>query len=81
MKNNSTLLNVQYKFKGEKNYITVSITEKQYVNLLEIPIIEECDILGTTSHQISDEEKAKFNERIKIACKESEITHTKYLLQ
>ena len=81
MNNDSTLLNVQYKFKGEKNYITVSITEKQYVNLLELPIVEECDILGTTNHKISDEEKAKFNERIKIACKENEMTHTKYLLQ
>ena len=81
MSNDSILLNVQYKFKGEKNYITVSITEKQYVNLLELPIVEECDILGTTTQKISDEEKAKFNERIKTACKESEMTHTKYLLQ
>ena len=81
MNNNSVLLNVQYKFKGEKNYVTVSITEKQYVNLLELPIIEECDIVGTTDHKISNEQKEKFNERIKIACKESEISHTKYLLQ
>ena len=81
MNNNSVLLNVQYKFKGEKNYVTVSITEKQYVNLLELPIIEECDIVGTTDHKISDDLKEKFNERIKIACKENEMSHTKYLLQ
>ena len=77
----SVLLEVRYKFQGDKKPITVSITEKQYVNLLEIPIIETCEIIGQTSQQVSSETKKAFNERIRLACKQNELTHTKYLIQ
>ena len=77
----SVLLEVRYKFKGDKKPITVSITEKQYVNLLEIPIIETCEIIGQTEHQVSPETKEAFNERIRDACKQNELSHTKYLIQ
>jgi len=77
----SLLLEVQYKFKGDKKPITVSVTEKQYVNLLELPIIERCDILGKAQQKIPLGIIEKFNERIKIACKQNELSHTKYLIQ
>ena len=77
----SLLLDVRYKLKGDKEPIIISITEKQYVNLLELPIIETCEIIGQTKKEISSESIEQFNERIKIACKENEISHTKYLIQ
>ena len=76
-----SLLEVRYKIKGDKTPIIVSITEKQYVNLLELPMIETCEILGQTKDIPSKELTEKFNERIKIACRENEISHTKYLIQ
>ena len=77
----SLLLEVKYKIKGDKKPVTISITEKQYVNLLELPIIETCEILGQTKETISPELIEKFNERIRLVRKENEISHTKYLIQ
>ena len=77
----SLLLDVRYKLKGDKAPITVSITEKQYVNLLELPVIETCEIIGQTKKEIPSQTIEKFNQRIKTACRENEISHTKYLIQ
>ncbi|HET6517117.1 MAG TPA: hypothetical protein VFG25_02735 [Nitrosopumilaceae archaeon] len=39
------LLKVRYRFQGETKFITIKITESQYQNLLDLPIIEECKIV------------------------------------
>ena len=39
------LIKVRYRFRGETNFVTIRITESQYQNLLDIPIIEECEIV------------------------------------
>ena len=74
------LVRVRYKFKNDRNFITITVTEQQYVNLLELPIIEKCEIFGLTSKPINEKEKENFNKRIRIACK-SDSSHTKYLLK
>ena len=73
------LVRVRYKFKNDRNFITITVTEQQYVNLLELPIIEKCEIIGPASKPINEKEKEEFNRRIRIACK-SDSSHTKYLL-
>lgn len=74
------LVRVRYKFKGDKDLITVSVTEEQYVNLLELPIIEKCEIIGAAFRQVTLKEKDEFNKKIRMAC-ESDQSHTKYLLK
>ena len=39
------LVKVRYRFLGETKFVTIRVTESQYQNLLEIPIIEECEIV------------------------------------
>ncbi len=73
------LVRVRYKFKNDRNFITINVTEQQYLNLLELPIIEKCEIIGHTSKPTSEKEKEEFNKRIRIACK-SDSDDTKYLL-
>jgi len=73
------LVRVRYKFKNDRNFITITITERQYVNLLELSIIEQCEIFGRTRKPINEKEKEEFNKRIRIACI-SNSNHTKYLL-
>ena len=73
------LVRVRYKFKNERDSITVSVTEQQYVNLLELSIIEKCEIIGPTVKPINKKEKKEFNKMIRISCK-SYSSHTKYLL-
>lgn len=80
MTNNEDLLRVRYRFKDEKDYIHVTVTEKQYVNLIEVAAIEKCEIIGPTQKPISKEEKKRFNEKIIQVCKQ-DTSHTKYLLQ
>ena len=80
MDDSKFLLKVRYKFKDNSYYIMISITEQQYLNLLELPVIESCDIIGSTNQTNTETEKARFNERVKIACK-NDLSHTKYLLQ
>ena len=75
-----TLFRVRYRFKDEKDFITVTVTEKQYVNLLELPVIATCEIVGKAEKPVTEEEKELFNEKIKIACSEDN-SHTKYLLE
>ncbi|MFB5610755.1 MAG: hypothetical protein ACE5RT_03010 [Nitrosopumilaceae archaeon] len=36
---------VRYRFRDEAKFVTVRVTENQYRNLLELPVIEECDIV------------------------------------
>ena len=78
-KEDEALFRVKYRFKDEKDFITVTVTETQYVNLLALPVIATCEIVGKAEHPVSEEEKEVFNEKIKIACKEND-SHTKYLL-
>ena len=73
------MLRVQYKFKDDPKIITVTVTEQQYVNLMEVAAIETCDIIGSTSQPISQEEKQEFNKKIVIVCGEG--GYTKYLLE
>jgi len=70
---------VRYKFKGDPNWITVTVTEKQYVNLLELPIIQQCELIDETAKPITPEEKEEFNKKINVACRQDK-THVKYLL-
>ena len=72
-------LRVEYKFKGESEFIPVTLTEKQYVNLLEIPAIEECKIIGSADKPVSAQEKIQFNQKILVLC--AEDPSSKYLLQ
>ena len=39
------LVKIRYRFKDEYKFVTVRVTESQYQNLLELTIIEECEIL------------------------------------
>ncbi len=39
------LLRIQYRFQGEKKFVSIRVTESQYQNLLELPIMEECNIV------------------------------------
>ena len=79
MMTGNELVRVRYKFKNDRNFIAVSVTEQQYVNLLELSIIEKCEIIGRTSKPINEKKREQFNKRIRIACK-SDSSHTKYLL-
>lgn len=72
-------LRVKYKFKDESEFIPVTVTEEQYVNLLEIPAIEECKIVGSANEPISTQEKIQFNQKILVLC--TRDSSSKYLLQ
>ena len=74
------LLRVRYKFKDDSEFITVTVTEKQYFNLHEVFAIDTCEILGSAQTPISKEEKEKFNQKILIVCS-NDANRTKYLLQ
>ncbi|HXW03011.1 MAG TPA: hypothetical protein VD651_01930 [Nitrosarchaeum sp.] len=79
-KDGTELFRVRYRFKDETEFITITVTEKQYINLLELPIIATCEIIGKSSKPITKEEKEQFNEKIKVAAQE-DSNHTKYLLK
>lgn len=79
-KDDNEILRVKYRFKDETEFITITVTEQQYINLLELPIIATCEIIGKASKPISEEEKEEFNKKIKIASKD-DSSHTKYLLK
>ena len=73
-------LRVRYKFKGDKNFIEITVTEEQYVNFLEVEAIESCEIIHTAKKPITPSEKKAFNQRILVAC-QNDQSHTKYLLE
>jgi hypothetical protein len=79
-KTQDKFLRVRYKFKNESTFISITVTEKQYVNLLEIPVIEQCEILGSVIKPVSQQEKSQFNQKILILCGENS-NKSKYLLQ
>lgn len=39
------LVKVRYRFRDEAKFVTVRVTHEQYQNLLELPVIEQCDII------------------------------------
>ncbi len=39
------LVRVRYRFKDESKFVSVKVTQSQYQNLIELPIIEKCEIL------------------------------------
>jgi len=39
------LVKVRYRFKDENKFVSIKVTESQYQNLIELPIIEECNII------------------------------------
>ena len=71
---------VRYKFKNDRNFIAITVTEQQYLNLIELPMMEKCEIIDKAVKPLTEEEKEKFNEKIRIACKNNQ-SHTKYLLK
>ena len=75
-----TFLRVRYKFKNESTFILITVTEEQYVNLLEIPAIEKCEIIGSVQEPVSQQEKSQFNQKIRFLCSENS-NKSKYLLQ
>lgn len=79
-KDGTELFRVRYRFKDETEFITITVTEQQYINLLELPIIATCEIIGKSAKPITKEEKEQFNEKIKVAAQE-DSNHTKYLLK
>ncbi|MFB5645238.1 MAG: hypothetical protein ACE5R3_01420 [Nitrosopumilaceae archaeon] len=78
-KEDEALFRVKYRFKDEKDFVTVTVSETQYVNLLALPAIATCEIIGKAEQPVTEEEKEMFNEKIKIVCKD-DSSHTKYLL-
>ena len=78
--NQESLIRVYYKFKNDNHGITITVTEKQYLNLYEVAAIEKCEIIGPAIRPISVEEKQRFNKKIRIACKQDK-SHTMYLLE
>lgn len=78
-KEDEALFRVKYRFKDEKDFVTVTVSETQYVNLLALPAIATCEIIGKAEQPVTEEEKEMFNEKIKIVCK-NDSSHTKYLL-
>jgi hypothetical protein len=36
---------VRYRFKDESKFVSVRVSKSQYQNLLDLPIIEECNII------------------------------------
>ncbi|MFQ5573817.1 MAG: hypothetical protein ACE5EJ_06160, partial [Nitrosopumilaceae archaeon] len=38
------LVRIRYRFQEETKFVTVRVTESQYHNLLDLPIIEKCEI-------------------------------------
>ena len=74
------LIRVRYKFHGDDETVTISVTEKQYNNLLDVSIIEKCDILGSADNPLTAEEKELFNQKILVACRQNS-SHRKYLLR
>ena len=78
VKNKEKFLRVKYKFRGESTFIPITVTEKQYVNLLEIPVIAECEIVGSVVEPVSQQEKSQFNQKILVLCSEEK---SKYLLE
>ena len=79
-KEDEGLVRVKYRFRDETDFIEVTVTEEQYVNLLTLPMIATCEIIGEAKEPITESEKEMFNEKIKVACKNDE-SHTKYLLK
>ena len=75
---NEEMLRVEYKFKDDPKVITITVTEKHYLNLLEVAAIEQCDIIGSTVQPSTKEEKDEFNKKIVMVC---ESGHTKYLVE
>jgi len=73
------LIRVQYKFKDETEFFTVTVTEQQYLNLYGVVAIEKCEILGSAQSPMSEEEKELFNQKILIVCK-GNSNLTKYLV-
>ncbi len=39
------LVKVQYRFKDESKFVSVRVTQSQYQNLLDLPVVEECNIV------------------------------------
>ena len=49
---NEEHVQVRYKFIGEKNFTSINVTIYQYKNLLEIPVVDECEIIGMSGKPI-----------------------------
>lgn len=79
-KKKEELFRVKYRFKDEKDFITVTVSEQQYLNLLELPVIATCEIVDKAEKPVSEEEKEMFNEKIRAVCKD-DMNHTKYFLE
>ncbi len=39
------LVKIRYRFRDESKFVSVRVTESQYQNLLDLPIMEECNIV------------------------------------
>ncbi len=39
------LVRVRYRFKDESKFVSVRVTQSQYQNLLELPVVEECNVV------------------------------------
>jgi len=39
------LVRIRYRFRDETKFVSIRVTESQYQNLLELPVVEECNIV------------------------------------
>lgn len=39
------MVKVRYKLQDDDKFVSIRITEAQYHNLLEIPVVEQCEIV------------------------------------
>ena len=56
---NDELVHVRYKFKNESDFITISITKQQYLNLLGLDIIDKCKIIRVPIKPMIQQEMGK----------------------
>ena len=80
LEDENTIVKAGIKFMDDEKYTVIAVTEQQYLNLLEIPIIEKCEALGNSSKPLTETQKDRFNERMMIVCSE-DPNYSKYLLK
>lgn len=71
------LFDIQYKFKGDINTYSCTLTFKQYRNLKKLPIVEECEIVNSGQKQITVQQD-EIQNAVDLAY-QNNITHIKEL--
>ena len=80
IEDDNVLVKTRIKFKGDEKYTIITVTEQQFLNLLQVPIIEKCEALGSSPKPLTETQKARFNQKIMIVCSD-DPNCSKYLLK